>query len=184
MIFRYFYSIFFSLNATNVITKYNFFYNLDNFNLHKFDLEFHKSIVHIFSWKGVILMHDSRRSARKKYYNWAVEKRRIEKRCRRHTQDPDTLDRSMVIIRADSSCLFPRVPGDRGVAGKGRSDASCWFSANAGCFRKAPSTVNSRSRSRQKYSLAADSELGFVKTVLPGLRRAAYRTHLCGWSCR
>lgn len=37
--------------------------------------------------------------------------------------------------------------GNRGrpqsAAGKGRSDASCWFSANAGCFRKASPTVNS-----------------------------------------
>lgn len=83
-----------------------------------------------------------------------------------HFRDPDTLDCPMVIIRADSSCLFSRVPRDRDVTGKGRSDASCWFSANtAGCFRKV--SVNGK-LSRQKYSPAADSEPAFNVTAHAG----------------
>jgi len=93
-------------------------------------------------------------------------------------------------IRSTARCNYPcefflPLPARfrRSRCSRERSDASCWFSANAGCFRKAPSTVNSRLRSRQKYSLAADSELAFVKTSVTGLAgRFSYRVSFCGWS--
>jgi len=93
-------------------------------------------------------------------------------------------------IRSTARCNYPcglflplPTRSRRSRCSRERSDASCWFSANAGCFRKAPSTVNSRLRSRQKYSLAADSELAFVKTSVTGLAgRFSYRVSFCGRS--